>query len=56
MHGVWTGRWDWARQSRKASPLHGHADTLEEAKAIIERGWQEWLSVAGLNENDEAPK
>jgi hypothetical protein len=32
----------------KGFPVHGYVDTLDQAKAIIERGWAEWLTAAGL--------
>jgi hypothetical protein len=46
--------WHWTfglnTAARKGFPLHGSALTFEEAKAIIEQGWDEWLRVAGLSE------
>ena len=47
-------RWRWTfglnTAVPKGFPHHGTADTLDEAKAIIERAWAEWLSAAGLSE------
>jgi len=31
----------------------GSADTLEDAKLIIEAAWRGWLTAAGLSENKE---
>jgi hypothetical protein len=30
--------------------FHGHADTLAEAKAAVERNWAMWLEAAGLKD------
>ena len=45
-------RWNWTWYGGPASGLqqHGTADTIEEAKAQIERRWQEWLEAAELEE------
>jgi len=47
-------RWRWTfglnTAVPKGFPHHGTADTLDEAKVIIERAWAEWLSAAGLSE------
>jgi len=47
-------RWRWTFGLNTAVPEgfphHGTADTLDEAKVIIERAWAEWLSAAGLSE------
>ena len=47
-------RWRWTfrfyETVPEGFPLHGNADTLEEAKAIIERAWQDWLMAAGLSD------
>lgn len=47
-------RWHWTfgfgTAAPKAFPLHGSANTLADAKAIIEQAWQDWRSAAGLSE------
>ena len=47
-------RWHWTfglnTAVPKGFPLHGAVNTIEEAKAIIEAAWKDWLTAAGLNE------
>jgi len=47
-------RWHWTfglnTAIPKGVPLHGAANSLEEAKAIIEAAWKDWLTAAGLRE------
>jgi len=47
-------RWHWTfgmgTAVPKGFPLHGSANTLQEAKASMERAWAEWLTAAGLSE------
>jgi len=47
-------RWRWTfglnTAIPKGFPHHGTADSLDEAKAILEQAWAEWLSAAGLSE------
>jgi hypothetical protein len=46
--------WEWNFSLGNAVPpgfpRNGHADTCEEAKAIVETAWTEWLATAGLSE------
>jgi len=52
-------RWRWTfwfqNTVPKGFPIHGFADTLEEAKAIIEAAWKDWLTAAGLSERAREP-
>jgi len=44
--------WDWTLNVSAAPPgflHHGRSDTLEEAKAQLERNWRAWLDGAGLD-------
>ena len=46
-------RWQWTFSIHTAPPgfeHSGHADSLEDAKAAVERNWQAWLSAAQLIE------
>ena len=47
-------RWHWTfglnTAVPKGFPLHGSAPSLDEATAIIEQAWQDWLTTAGLIE------
>jgi hypothetical protein len=39
----------------KGFPVHGNTNSLEEAKEIIERSWEEWFAAAGLTDS-HAPR
>jgi hypothetical protein len=44
-------RWDFPLNTGPAGfEYHGHADTLEDAKAAVERNWEAWVKAAGLRE------
>jgi hypothetical protein len=46
-------RWRWNFSIGNGPPgfeRHGHADTFEEAKAAVERNWQEGRTAAGLRD------
>jgi hypothetical protein len=47
--------WSWGFAVHVAPPgfvMHGFTATLEQAKADMERNWQLWLTVAGLNSSN----
>jgi hypothetical protein len=47
--GYW--RWDFAFEKGPSDvTAHGHCESLEDAKAAVERIWQMWLTAAGLDE------
>ena len=46
--------WRWTFHITAGPPSfehHGRAETLEDAKAEIERNWQAWVGAAGFSEN-----
>ena len=47
-------QWQWAFSLGNAVPEgfqhSGHVETLEDAKAVVERNWQLWRAAAGLKE------
>jgi hypothetical protein len=46
-------RWDFAISAGlPPADAHGFADSLEEAKANVERIWEAWLAKAALAERD----
>ena len=48
-------RWSWTWESGPTlEHRHGTADTIEEAKAILELQWLTWLKAAGLRERRSA--
>ena len=51
-------KWDWNFSITPGPPgfeYNGRAETLEDAKAAVERNWRGWLKAAGLPDKDEAP-
>jgi hypothetical protein len=43
--------WSWTLYvSAAPSKIHGGAESLDEAKAVVDQGWQNWLDTAGLQE------
>jgi hypothetical protein len=44
--------WHWTFHSGPTDKPHGAADSLDDAKAMIEELWAEWLKVAGLTERN----
>jgi hypothetical protein len=47
-------RWSWHAGPASGPQADGTADTIEEAKAQLERQWQQWLKAAGLEEKATA--
>jgi hypothetical protein len=44
-------RWHWTFHSGPTADPHGAADSLDDAKAMIEELWTAWLDAAGLKES-----
>jgi hypothetical protein len=49
-----SSRFGWSISAVNTRPGNGWADTVDEAKAALERAWLEWVARAGLRDDPDA--
>jgi hypothetical protein len=49
-----SSRFGWSISAVNTRPGNGWADTVDEAKAALERAWLDWVARAGLKDDPDA--